>query len=97
MSILAEPTVALVDRNADKHGTRAVAEAYLKFLYSPQGQAIAARHHYRPRSPQVMAQYARQFPKVRLFTLKDTFGDWRQAHAKFFADGAIFDQIGPGS
>jgi sulfate transport system substrate-binding protein len=97
VSILAEPTVAVVDRNVDKHGTRAVAEAYLKFLYSPQGQAIAAKHYYRPRSPQVMAQFARQFPKVQLFTLKDTFGDWRQAHAKFFADGAIFDQIGPGS
>jgi sulfate transport system substrate-binding protein len=97
MSILAEPPVAVVDRNADKHGTRAAAEAYLKFLYSPQGQTIAAKHHYRPRSPQVMAQFARQFPKVHLFTLRDMFGNWRQAHAKFFADGAIFDQIGPGT
>jgi sulfate transport system substrate-binding protein len=97
MSILAEPTVAVVDRNVDKHGTRAVAEAYLKFLYSPQGQEIAARHHYRPRSQQVMARYANQFPKVQLFTLKDMFGDWNAATAKFFADGAIFDQIGPGN
>ncbi|MBP1475176.1 sulfate ABC transporter substrate-binding protein [Frateuria sp. MAH-13] len=97
MSILAEPTVALVDRNVDKHGTRAVAEAYLKFLYSPQGQEIAAKNHYRPRSPQVMAKYANQFPQVHLFTLKDLFGDWHQANAKFFADGAIFDQIGPGT
>jgi sulfate transport system substrate-binding protein len=97
MSILAEPPVAVVDRNADKHGTRAVAEAYLRFLYTPQGQAIAARHFYRPRSPQVLAQYARQFPTVNLFTLKDLFGDWRQVQAKFFADGAVFDQIGPGS
>lgn len=97
MSILAEPTVALVDRNVDKHGTRAVAEAYLKFLYSPQGQEIAAKNHYRPRSPQVMAKYASQFPKVHLFTLKDVFGNWNQANAKFFADGAIFDQIGPGT
>ena len=97
MSILAEPPVAVVDRNVDRHGTRAVAEAYLKFLYSPQGQAIAARHYYRPRAPQAMAQYAKQFPEVNLFTLKDTFGDWRQVQAKFFANGAIFDQIGPGS
>jgi len=97
MSILAEPTVAVVDRNVDKHGTRAMSEAYLKFLYSPQGQEIAARHHYRPRSQQVMARYANQFPKVQLFTLKDMFGDWNAATAKFFADGAIFDQIGPGN
>ena len=96
VSILAEPPVAVVDANVDKHGTRAVAEAYLKFLYSPQGQAIAAKHYYRPRSGEVMAQYAHQFPKVNLFTLKDTFGDWRQVQAKFFANGAIFDQIGPG-
>jgi sulfate transport system substrate-binding protein len=97
MSILAEPPVAVVDANVDKHGTRAVAEAYLKFLYSPQGQAIAAKHYYRPRSGEAMAQYAHQFPKVNLFTLKDTFGDWRQVQAKFFANGAIFDQIGPGT
>ncbi|MGN2244143.1 sulfate ABC transporter substrate-binding protein [Frateuria sp. GZRR33] len=97
MSILAEPTVAVVDRNVDKHGTRAVAEAYLRFLYSPQGQEIAAKNHYRPRSPQVMAKYADQFPKVHLFTLKDMFGNWDQANSKFFADRAIFDQIGPGT
>ncbi|HET6806916.1 MAG TPA: sulfate ABC transporter substrate-binding protein [Frateuria sp.] len=97
MSILAEPTVAVVDRNVDRHGTRAVAEAYLKFLYSPQGQEIAAKNHYRPRSPQVMAKYANQFPKVHLFTLKDTFGNWSQVNIRFFADGAIFDQIGPGT
>jgi sulfate transport system substrate-binding protein len=97
MSILAEPSVAVVDRNVDKHGTRAVAEAYLKFLYSPQGQEIAARNHYRPRSEQVKAKYADQFPKVQLFTLKDVFGNWSQVNTKFFADGAIFDQIGPGT
>jgi sulfate transport system substrate-binding protein len=96
LSILAEPPVAVVDRNVDKHGTRAIAEAYLKFLYSPQGQAIGAKHYYRPRSPQA-AQSAQPLPKVHLFTLKDMFGDWRQAQAKFFADGAIFDQIGPGT
>jgi sulfate/thiosulfate transport system substrate-binding protein len=97
ISILAEPPVAVVDRNADKRGTRAVAEAYLKFLYSPQGQAIEARNFYRPRSPQVAQQFAVQFPKVNTFTIDEVFGSWRQAQAKFFADGAIFDQIGPGS
>jgi len=97
VSILAEPPVAVVDGNADKHGTRAIAEAYLKFLYSPQGQAIEARNFYRPRSPQVAQQFAAQFPKVNTFTIDEVFGNWRQAQAKFFADGAIFDQIGPGS
>jgi sulfate transport system substrate-binding protein len=96
ISILAEPPVAVVDKNVDKHQTRAVAEAYVKFLYSPQGQAIEARNFYRPRLPAVSAQYAAQFPRVNTFTIHDVFGDWRQAQAKFFADGAIFDQIGPG-
>ncbi|GAB2550537.1 sulfate ABC transporter substrate-binding protein [Rhodanobacter koreensis] len=96
ISILAEPPVAVVDTNVDKHGSRAVAEAYVKFLYSPQGQAIEAKNFYRPRLPEVSARYAAQFPKVNTFTIHDVFGDWRQAQAKFFADGAIFDQIGPG-
>ena len=96
ISILAEPPVAVVDRNVDKHETRAIAEAYVKFLYSPQGQAIEAKNFYRPRLPAVSAQYAAQFPKVNTFTINDVFGDWRAAQAKFFADGAIFDQIGPG-
>jgi sulfate/thiosulfate transport system substrate-binding protein len=97
VSILAEPPVAVVDRNADRHGTRAIAEAYLKFLYSPEGQAIEARHFYRPRSPQAAQPFAAQFPRVNTFTIDAMFGSWRQAQAKFFADGAIFDQIGPGS
>ena len=96
LSILAEPPVTVIDANVDKHRTRAVAEAYLKFLYSPQGQELEAKHFYRPRSPQVMAKYAAQFPKVKTFTIREMFGDWRQVHAKFFADGGIFDQIGPG-
>ncbi|OOG49164.1 sulfate ABC transporter substrate-binding protein [Rhodanobacter sp. C01] len=96
VSILAEPPVAVVDGNVDKHGSRAVAEAYVKFLYSPQAQAIEAKNFYRPRLPEVSARYAAQFPKVNTFTIHDVFGDWRQAQAKFFADGAIFDQIGPG-
>ena len=97
VSILAEPPVAVVDKNVDKHGTRIIAEAYLKFLYSPQGQEIEAKHFYRPRSPDVAKQFAAQFPKVNTFTIKDVFGTWRQTQAKFFADGAIFDQIGPGT
>jgi len=96
VSILAEPPVAVVDRNAQAHGTRAVAEAYLQFLYTPLAQALAARHFYRPRSAQVAQQYAAQFPRVTTFTIGELFGDWRQAQAKFFADGAIFDQLGPG-
>jgi len=96
LSILAEPPVTVIDRNVDKHGTRAIAEAYLKFLYSPQGQELEAKNFYRPRSPQVMAKYPAQFPKVKTFTLRDLFGDWHKVQAKFFADGGIFDQIGPG-
>jgi sulfate transport system substrate-binding protein len=97
ITILAEPPVAVVDKNAADHGTREVADAYLKFLYSPQAQDIEARNFYRPRSPEVAARYATQFPQVKTFTLAEVFGDWRKAQAKFFADGAIFDQIGPGN
>jgi len=95
VSILAEPPVAVVDRNVDKHGTRAVAEAYLKFLYSPEGQAIAAKNHYRPRSAAAGGQ---TFPKIKLFTIDEVFGGWQKAQATHFADGGIFDQIyQPGS
>ena len=94
--ILAEPPVAVVDRNADAHGTRQVAEAYLKFLYTPQAQEIEARNFYRPRSAAAAAKYAAQFPQVHTFTLAEVFGSWRQVQAKFFADGGVFDQIGPG-
>ncbi|WP_243040926.1 sulfate ABC transporter substrate-binding protein [Dyella sedimenti] len=97
LTILAEPPVAVVDANADKHGTRAVAEAYLQFLYSPQGQEIAAKNYYRPRSPEVAARYAGQFPATHTFTIDEVFGDWRQVQAKFFNDGAIFDQLGAGN
>jgi sulfate/thiosulfate-binding protein len=96
VTILAEPPVAVVDTNVDKHKTRALAEAYLQFLYSPQGQTIAAKNFYRPRAADVATRYAAQFPKVNTFTIAEVFGDWRQAQTKFFADGAIFDQIGPG-
>jgi sulfate transport system substrate-binding protein len=93
-SILAEPPVALVDRNVDKHGTRAVAEAYLKFLYTPEGQAISAKHHYRPRDEKAVASaHVAPFPKIKLFTIDQVFGGWQKAQAAHFADGALFDQI----
>lgn len=92
-SVLAEPPVAVVDKVAGKHGTRAVAQAYLEYLYTEAGQEIAARHFYRPRLPSVAAKYAGQFPKVTLVTVADVFGGWKKAQATHFADGALFDQI----
>jgi sulfate transport system substrate-binding protein len=92
VSILAEPPVALVDGNADKHGTRKVAEAYLQFLYTEQGQELAAKHYYRPRSAEAFAKYAGQFPKIDLVTIDD-FGGWPKAQPQFFGDGGVFDQI----
>jgi sulfate transport system substrate-binding protein len=92
-SILAEPPVAVVDKVVDRRGTRAVAQAYLEFLYSEQGQDVAGRNYYRPRSPAVAAKYATQFPKLTLFTIDEVFGGWRKAQAAHFADGGIFDQI----
>jgi len=96
ISILAQPTVAVVDANVDRHGTRKLAEAYLTYLYSPEGQRLAARHYYRPIEPRYAdaADMAR-FPKVRLVTVGDRFGGWRAAQKRFFADGGVFDQIYP--
>jgi sulfate/thiosulfate transport system substrate-binding protein len=93
LSILAEPPVSVVDKVVDRKGTRKLAEAYLKYLYSPEGQEIAAKNYYRPRDKAVAAKYARQFPKVKLVTIDDTFGGWRKAQKTHFADGGIFDQI----
>jgi sulfate/thiosulfate transport system substrate-binding protein len=93
LSILAEPTVAVVDKVVDKKGTRAAAEAYLKYLYAPEGQEIAAKHHYRPRDPSVAARHDGAFPKLELFTLADSFGDWRTVQAKHFDNGGVFDRI----
>ncbi|HTK40481.1 MAG TPA: sulfate ABC transporter substrate-binding protein [Gemmatimonadales bacterium] len=93
VSILAEPPVALVDKIVNKHGTRAVAQGYLEFLYSDQGQEIAAKHFYRPRNPTIAQKYAAQFPKINLFTIDEVFGGWRKAQATHFADGGVFDQI----
>jgi len=92
VSILAEPSVALVDRVAKKHGTTEVAKAYLQYLYSPEGQEIAAKNYYRPTDPKVAAKYAAQFPKLKLFTIKD-FGGWKLAQDTHFADGGTFDEI----
>jgi sulfate transport system substrate-binding protein len=92
VSILAEPPVALVDRNVDRHGTRAVAQAYLEYLYTPRGQELAARNYFRPRLASVAARYADRFPKLDLFTIAD-FGGWQAAQKKHFSDGGVFDQI----
>ena len=94
ISILAEPAVTVVDKNVDKKGTRAVAEAYLKYLYSEEGQDIAGKHFYRPVvSDKAKAKYAAQFPKLNLFTIDDAFGGWEKAAKEHFADGGSFDQI----
>lgn len=92
-TILAEPSVALVDRNVDKHGTRALATGYLNYLYSPRGQQIAAQNYYRPRNPQIAAQYASQFVPVKTFTIKDVAGGWSTAQNVHFDTGGVFDQI----
>jgi sulfate transport system substrate-binding protein len=92
VSILAEPPVAVVDKIAEKRGTLEVAQAYLEYLYSDEGQELAAKHYYRPRSQEVQAKYADQFPELELFTI-DEFGGWRKAQETHFADGGTFDQI----
>lgn len=93
LSILAEPPVAVVDKVVDKKGTRAVAQAYLEYLYTPEGQEIAARNFYRPTDEKVAAKYAKNFPKVNLFTIDELFGGWAKAQKTHFADGGVFDQI----
>jgi sulfate transport system substrate-binding protein len=93
VSILAEPPVAVVDKVVDRHGTRKLAQAYLAYLYSDEGQIIAAKNFYRPRSANVPAQFTRQFPKLKLYTVDDTFGGWAQAQKTHFADGGVFDSI----
>jgi sulfate transport system substrate-binding protein len=85
--------VALVDKNVDKRGTRAVAEAYLRFLYSKTAQEIEAKNHYRPRDPEIAARYASTFPKIKLYTVDRDLGGWHQLQKTHFADGGIFDQI----
>lgn len=93
ISILAEPPVAVVERDADRHGTNKVSEEYLKYLYSDEGQEIIAKHYYRPRNPQIAQKYADVLKPVNLFTLEDVFGSWKAAQKKHFADKGTFDQI----
>ncbi|MDQ2800087.1 MAG: sulfate ABC transporter substrate-binding protein [Armatimonadota bacterium] len=93
VSILAEPPVAVVDKNVDAHGTRPVAEAYLNYLYMPEGQEIAAKHFYRPRLDAVAKKYGAQFPPIKLFTVEKVFGSLTSAQKTHFADGGLFDQI----
>ena len=93
VSILAEPTVTVVDKVVAKRRTRELAEAYLGFLYTPEGQEIAAKHYYRPRNATVAARHAAVFPKVTLITIDEVFGGWEKANAAHFADGGTFDQI----
>jgi sulfate transport system substrate-binding protein len=93
ISILAEPPVAIVDKVVDKRGTRKVAEAYLQFLYTKEGQEIAAKNYYRPRDKEVAQKYAKHFATVNLFTVDDVFGGWQKAQKTHFADGGTFDQL----
>jgi len=93
ISILAEPPVAVVDKNAKRHGTAEVAKAYLEYLYTPEGQEIAGKNFYRPRNPEVAAKFADKLPKLELFTINDVFGGWQKAHKAHFADGGSYDQI----
>jgi sulfate transport system substrate-binding protein len=94
ISILAEPSVAVVDKIVDKHGTRKVAEAYLAYLYTPEGQKIAAKHYYRPRKTEgIPKEYMDNFPKVELFTIGDVFGGWAKAYQEHFAKGGLYSKM----
>jgi sulfate transport system substrate-binding protein len=93
VSILAEPPVTIVDKVVDRRGTRAVAQAYLEQLYTPEGQEIAAKHYYRPRLAEVLKKYSGKFPQIKLFTIDEVFGGWKNAQKPHFDDGGVFDQI----
>jgi sulfate/thiosulfate-binding protein len=93
VSILAEPSVAVVEKVAKRRGTEAVAKAYLEYLYTPEGQEIAAKHHYRPRLEAIAQKYVAEFSKLNLFTIDEVFGGWQKAHKMHFAEGGVFDQI----
>ena len=92
-SVLAEPPVAILDKNVDRHGTRAVSEAYVKYLYTKPAQEIEAKNHYRPRDPQVAAEHAKDFPSIKLYSVDADFGGWQKVQKTHFADGGVFDQI----
>jgi sulfate transport system substrate-binding protein len=93
LTILTEPPVAVVDKFAKRHGTEAVAKAYLEYLYTPEGQEIAARNYYRPRLESVLRRYVNKLPDVKTFTIAEVFGGWQKAQKTHFADGGTFDQI----
>ena len=93
LSILAQPPVTVVDKNVDRKGTRAAAEEYVKFLYTEEAQDIIGKNFYRPTSAKAQAKYAKQLPKLNLFTLEEAFGNWAKADKDHFADGGSFDQI----
>ena len=93
LSILAEPPVAIVDKNAAKHGSAKTAQAYLEFLYSPVGQDLAGKHYYRPRSAEAAKKYESLFPSVKMVTIDGAFGGWSAAQKEHFSDGGVFDQI----
>lgn len=93
LSILAEPPVTVVDKVAKRHGTEELATAYLEYLYSKEGQDLAAKHFYRPGDPEILAKYGNQFKKIELFRISDVFGDWNKAQKTHFSDGGVFDQI----
>ncbi len=93
LSILAEPPVTVVDKNAKRHGTETVAKAYLEYLYSEEGQEIAAKNYYRPTLESVAKKYEKQFPKVNLIKIDEVFGGWQKAQKTHFADGGVFDEI----
>ncbi len=93
VSILAEPSVTVVDKLAKKHGTEEIAKAYLEYLYTPEGQEIIAKHYFRPRSEEVLKKYSEQFPNIPLFTIDELFGGWQKVQAKHFSDGGVFDKI----
>ncbi|RHX85620.1 sulfate ABC transporter substrate-binding protein [Leptospira stimsonii] len=93
VSILAEPSVAVVTKNAEKHGTLKVSESYLKFLYTPEGQEIIAKNYYRPTDSKILTKYKNIFKNLKLFTIRDVEGSWKKAQEKHFAEGGIFDQV----
>jgi sulfate transport system substrate-binding protein len=93
LSVLAEPSVAWIDRNTEKHGTTELAKAYLKHLYSREGQSLIVKHHFRPTDKRALRKYSDKFPSMEMFTIEDLFGGWKKAEATYFADGGIFDQV----
>lgn len=93
ISVQAEPSVAIVDANVEKHGTRKLAESYLQYLYSSEGQSIAAKYFYRPSDPEILARYPKQFPSVKLFRAEDIFGSWKEIQNVHFKDGGVFDKL----